>query len=179
MIEHSNISAIGKFQRTHALKGELNAILDVDPLFLEEGNAAVVEMDGILVPFYVSSIRQKGATSYLIRIDGIDSEDEAKKFVNKIIYALRSELASFLDLDESEIMEDEDLIGYHIFEVENNKEIGKIIGIDSSTSNLLFIVESSDGGEIFVPAAEEFILSIDDEKKKIEMNLPLGLLDLN
>lgn len=179
MIEHSNISAIGKFQKTHALKGELNAILDIDPIFLEEGNAAIVEIDGILVPFYTASVRPKGSTSFLIRLDGIDTEGEAKNFVNKIIYALKSELASFLDVDESEITDDEDLIGYQIFDIESNEPIGRITGIDSSTSNLLFIVESADGEEIFVPAADEFIISIDDEKKLIEMNLPSGLIDLN
>ena len=167
MIEHSNISAIGKFQKTHALKGELNAILDIDPIFLEEGNAAIVEIDGILVPFYTASVRPKGSTSFLIRLDGIDTEGEAKNFVNKIIYALKSELASFLDVDESEITDDEDLIGYQIFDIESNEPIGRITGIDSSTSNLLFIVESADGEEIFVPAADEFIISIDDEKKLI------------
>ncbi len=179
MIEHSNISAIGKFQKTHALKGELNAILDIDPIFLEEGNAAIVEIDGILVPFYTASVRPKGSTSFLIRLDGIDTEGEAKNFVNKIIYALKSELASFLDVDESEITDDEDLIGYQIFDIESNEPIGRITGIDSSTSNLLFIVESADGEEIFVPAADEFIISIDDDKKLIEMNLPSGLIDLN
>lgn len=179
MIEHSNISAIGKFQKTHALKGELNAILDIDPIFLEEGNAAIVEIDGILVPFYTASVRPKGSTSFLIRLDGIDTEEEAKNFVNKIIYALKSELASFLDVDESEITDDEDLIGYQIFDIESNEPIGRITGIDSSTSNLLIIVESADGEEIFVPAADEFIISIDDEKKLIEMNLPSGLIDLN
>ena len=179
MIEHSNISAIGKFQKTHALKGELNAILDIDSIFLEEGNAAIVEIDGILVPFYTASVRPKGSTSFLIRLDGIDTEGEAKNFVNKIIYALKSELASFLDVDESEITDDEDLIGYQIFDIESNEPIGRITGIDSSTSNLLFIVESADGEEIFVPAADEFIISIDDDKKLIEMNLPSGLIDLN
>ena len=178
MIEHSNISAIGKFQKTHALKGELNAILDIDSIFLEEGNAAIVEIDGILVPFYTASVRPKGSTSFLIRLDGIDTEGEAKNFVNKIIYALKSELASFLDVDESEITDDEDLIGYQIFDIESNEPIGRITGIDSSTSNLLFIVESADGEEIFVPAADEFIISIDDDKKLIEMNLPSGLIDL-
>ena len=153
--------------------------MDIDPIFLEEGNAAIVEIDGILVPFYTASVRPKGSTSFLIRLDGIDTEGEAKNFVNKIIYALKSELASFLDVDESEITDDEDLIGYQIFDIESNEPIGRITGIDSSTSNLLFIVESADGEEIFVPAADEFIISIDDEKKLIEMNLPSGLIDLN
>ena len=51
MIEVNDIVAIGKFQKTHALKGELNAILEIDSEFLEEGNAiiAIHEFDQPLV----------------------------------------------------------------------------------------------------------------------------------
>lgn len=51
MIEEKDIKAIGKFQKTHALKGELNAILDIDSEYVSEGNAVVVDIDGIFVPF--------------------------------------------------------------------------------------------------------------------------------
>ena len=179
MIEQKNITAIGKFQKTHALKGELNAILDVDSSFLSEGNAAIVELDGIFVPFYASGIRPKGNTSYLVKLDGIDSEEEARRFVNKIIYALKSELAPFLEVEEEDIAGEDELIGYEIIDYDSNKVIGEIEDIDSSTSNLLFIVVSSTGDTIYIPAAEEFIMEINDEDKKIFMRLPEGLIDLN
>ncbi|MDE6768470.1 MAG: PRC-barrel domain-containing protein, partial [Muribaculaceae bacterium] len=167
MIEQKNITAIGKFQKTHALKGELNAILDIDSSFLSEGNAVIVELDGIFVPFYASGIRPKGNTSYLVKLDGIDSEDEARRFVNKIIYALKSELAPFLEVEEEDIADEDELIGYEIIDYDSNKVIGEIEDIDSSTSNLLFIVVSPVGDTIYIPAAEEFIMDINDENKKI------------
>ncbi|MDE5880269.1 MAG: ribosome maturation factor RimM [Muribaculaceae bacterium] len=179
MIEQKNITAIGKFQKTHALKGELNAILDIDSSFLSEGNAVIVELDGIFVPFYASGIRPKGNTSYLVKLDGIDSEDEARRFVNKIIYALKSELAPFLEVEEEDIADEDELIGYEIIDYDSNKVIGEIEDIDSSTSNLLFIVVSPTGDTIYIPAAEEFIMDINDENKKICMRLPEGLIDLN
>ncbi|MDE6337600.1 MAG: ribosome maturation factor RimM [Muribaculaceae bacterium] len=179
MIEQKNITAIGKFQKTHALKGELNAILDIDSSFLLEGNAVIVELDGIFVPFYASGVRPKGNTSYLVKLDGIDSEDEARRFVNKIIYALKSELAPFLEVEEEDIADEDELIGYEIIDYDSNKVIGKIEDIDSSTSNLLFIVVSATGDTIYIPAAEEFIMDINDEDKKIYMRLPEGLIDLN
>lgn len=179
MIEQKNITAIGKFQKTHALKGELNAILDVDSTFLSEGNAIIVELDGIFVPFYASGIRPKGNTSYLVKLDGIDSEEEARRFVNKIIYALKSELAPFLEVEEEDIADEDDLIGYEIIDYDSNKVIGEIEDINSSTSNLLFIVVSPTGDTVYIPAAEEFIIEINDENKKIFMRLPEGLIELN
>lgn len=179
MIEAKDITAIGKFQKTHALKGELNAIVDIDEKFLLEGNALIVEADGIFVPFYASGVRPKGSTSCLIKLDGIDSEDEARTFVNKTIYASKSQLAPFLDVDEEEIADGDVFVGYTIIDEESGNAIGEIVGIDDTTSNLLFIAATEDGEELYIPAAEEFICGIDDENETIGMRLPEGLLDLN
>ncbi len=179
MIEVNDIVAIGKFQKTHALKGELNAILEIDSEFLEEGNAIIAEIDGIYVPFYIKSIRKKGSSSFLIQIDGIDSEDEARVFVNKTIYAEKSSLASFLEIDDEDLFDSDDLIGYSIYDSKSGKEIGKIIFLDTSTQNALFVVETEDGNEIFIPAADDLIIKIDDENKIVEMTLPEGIIDIN
>lgn len=179
MIDQKEIKTIGKFQKTHALKGELNAILDIESDFIAEGNALIIEIDGIYVPFYAQSIRPKGSTSYLIKLDCINSEEEAKVFVNKLIYALKSELAPFLELEEEELLDDEDLIGYRILDATNNDVIGTIEKVDSTTENLLFVIKTNEGDNIYVPAVDEFIQEVDDEEKIIKMILPDGLIDLN
>lgn len=179
MIESRDITAIGKFQKTHALKGELNALLDIDPGYVEDGNALIMDVDGIYVPFFATGVRPKGTNSYLVKLDGIDSEEEARQFVNKEIYAVKKNVADYLDLDEDEIADEDELIGYMIIDEETGKEIGEIEDIDDSTQNLLFVVKSEDGEVIFIPAVDEFIMEIDEDRKVIIMNLPAGLLDLN
>lgn len=179
MIEEKEIKALGKFQKTHALNGELNAILDVDPDFVLSGNTLVVDVDGIYVPFYASSVRSKGLTSFLIKLDGIDSEAEARTFVNKTIYGIKSELALFLKVDESELYDGDDFTGYSIIDENSGAFLGKILTVESSTENLLFIVSADTGDETLIPAVKEFISIIDHEKKVIKMNLPEGLIGLN
>lgn len=179
MIAENEIKSIGKFQKTHALKGELNAILDIDPMYIESGNAVVVDVDGIYVPFFASSVRPKGSMSYLIKLDGIDSEEEARPFVNKTLYGIKGELASFLQVEECEMLDDDDMVGYHVLDVESNRIVGEIESVDSSTDNLLFVVSGDNGEELFIPVAEEFIIEIDDDNRIVKMSLPEGLLDLN
>lgn len=179
MIDAKDITAVGKFQKTHALKGELNAILDIDTVFFTEGNAMIVDVDGIFVPFFISNIRKKGNTSFLIQIDGIDSETDARQFVNKTIYAEKSKLSLFLDLDEDKLLDEEDLKGYVVVDADTKMEIGTICSIDTSTQNVLFIVKTQEGNEIFIPAVDRFITDVDDEKKVIEMTLPEGLTEIN
>jgi 16S rRNA processing protein RimM len=43
----------------------------------------------------------------------------------------------------------------------------------------LLAVTSSDGDEILVPYAKAFLVSVDTEAKRIEMNLPEGLVEIN
>lgn len=178
MIENSEIAPIGKFQKTHALKGELNAILDIDPDFFSDGNAAIVDMDGINVPFYVESVRGKGSFSYLVKLDGVDSGDEAKKFVNKIIYGLKSAISSYADDDDSELIYLEDLKGYDVKETDG-MTIGVVDDVDDSTENALFIVATPSGEKVYIPAADDLIEELDHDKKIIVMDLPEGMINLN
>lgn len=179
MIKEEEITSVGKLLKTHALKGELNMLLDIDPGYLEEGNPAVLNIDGIFVPFYAESVRTKGSFSYLVKFDGIDSEIEAKKLVNKTVFALRDRLKEYMleNYDEEFALYD-DLIGFAIEDMEAGL-IGKVVEIDTNTENELFIVETPDGNTIYIPLTEDFIEKVDEENKTITMRLPDGLLDLN
>lgn len=179
MITEEEITQVGKLLKTHALKGEMNVMLDIDPEYLTAGNPAVLDIDGIYVPFYAVSVRPKGSFSYLVKFDGIDSEIEARGLVNKTVYALRKELKNFMEeeYDEEYALYD-DMIGWDVEDSEKGL-IGKITDIDTNTENELLIVETPSGDIVYVPLAEDLISEIDEEGGRIVMNLPEGLLDLN
>ena len=179
MIKEEEITAVGKLLKTHALKGELNMLLDIDPGYLEEENPAILDIEGIYVPFYADSVRTKGSFSYLVKFEGIDSEIEAKKLVNKTVYALRDRLKEFMleNYDEEYALYD-DLIGWTIEDVDTGV-IGKVVDIDTNTENELFIVETPEGNTVYIPLTEDFIEKMDEEKKTVYMSLPDGLLDIN
>lgn len=176
MIKKEDIIEIGKFQKTHALKGELNALLDIDEDFVTDGHALIVEMEGIYVPFYGESIRQKGQESFLIKLKDIDSQEKAQEFVNKAIYALRTDLVEYMDDPDMELVQD--FIDYEIVDSALGS-IGKVVDVDDSTQNVLLVVETPQSETVYVPIAEEFITAIDDDRMVIETNLPEGLVDLN
>lgn len=176
MINPEDVIIIGKFQKTHALKGELNFISNIDPEYFLEGNPLIIEYDGILVPYYVNSIRPKGSTSYLVKIDGIDSEEEANQFVNKEIWILKRDAETWL---EDELIDSNELKNYKILDSQSGKEIGILERIDDSTSNLLFIVKEPSGEEIFIPANNDLIIEINENDKFIKMIISDGIVELN
>ncbi len=174
MIDKDNLIEIGKFQKTHALKGELNAVLDIPEEYVEDGNPLVIETDGIPVPYYAESIRQKGATSFLIKLEGVDSVDDASELVNSPISVPKDVLREYI----GEMMFDEDLEGFNVIDG-NFGEIGELEYIDSATENELMVVRTSSGDEIYIPLVEDFIVEIDDKKREIHTSLPEGLITLN
>lgn len=176
MIKKEDIVEIGKFQKTHALKGELNAILNIDADYVEHEKPLIVEMDGIFVPFYAESIRTKGTESFLIKLKDVESQETAREFVNKTVYGLRTDLVEYFDDPDMEIVSD--FVGFSIVDSRLG-EIGIVKDVDDSTANVLFIVENKEGKTIYIPVAEEFIVSIDDDRQIIKTSLPDGLLELN
>lgn len=176
MIRREEVIPAGKFQKTHALKGELNLVTELPIEYFEERNPLIIEYDGILVPYYTDTIRKKGSTTYLIKLDGIDSETEASQFVNKEVFILNKDRDQWIEEDPEEF---DGLVGYSIIDDATEKKIGKVTGLDDSTSNILFFVENENGDEIILPASEYLISSIDDETQEIYMKIPEGVLDIN
>ncbi len=64
-------------------------------------------------------------------------------------------------------------VGYSIVD-QHGETIGVIREVDSSTINVLFVVQH-DEDELLIPATEDFIVAVDEEKKLLEMYLPEGL----
>ncbi|MDE6802557.1 MAG: 16S rRNA processing protein RimM, partial [Muribaculaceae bacterium] len=93
MITRTELTEIGSITKTHGINGELNVIIPVD-VDLESLSCAVIDIDGIFVPFFMTGVRQKGADGYLIKLDGVTTEEEAVEFRGKTLYALSREVES-------------------------------------------------------------------------------------
>lgn len=175
MIKLSEIAEIGRFNKPHGIKGEISVSVGGN-IDLDDVKCIIVRIEGIFVPFFINSVRPKTADTSLITIDGIDSEEKAQELTNRDIYILRS------DLPEEETDEDglyaSDLIGYEINDITSGN-IGVIENINDSTQNILFIVRTPEGKELYIPVAEEFILSVDPDNETVRTDIPIEILTLN
>ncbi|MDE6811054.1 MAG: hypothetical protein K2J15_01755 [Muribaculaceae bacterium] len=186
MIQESEIIHVGKFFRTHALKGELNAMTDgYESELLDTDFPLIVEIDGILVPFYVDSWRPKGLFGCLVKLEGINSQARAQEFVNKMIYMRREDVAEALEMDVEDLRTEDDFQNYRV-EVEGYGYIGRVEELDSTTENLLLKVRPENSDKlIYIPFVEEFLVSVREKEagpnsdNTILLRLPEGILDLN
>ena len=172
MIQKNDIFPIGRLTKTHGLKGEMSFSCTTTILEDIEIPYVVLEPEGIPVPFYIEEIRLKTDESGIIKFERIDSEEQAREYTGLTIF-LPNEYLN--EIDEAGADADY-FIGYEVTDNEKGK-IGTIAGIDQSTENVLFVIETEDD-EILIPAVDEYITDIDHEKKIIRLSLPDGLLDL-
>lgn len=167
------LTPAGEFNKPHGIKGEISASFDprVDVGALK---CVVAEVNGLFVPFFIDAIRSRGADAVLLTIDGITDENEAKLLSRMPLYLLNGDAALAAD-DEDDGFYAEDLVGFSALD-EDGAVIGKIAGVDSTTANVLFVIDRPDGSEALVPVADEFIDGIDPESATITLRLPDGLL---
>ena len=65
MIELHEVQRMGYVLKTHGVNGELVVSIPADMDWAEDTDYLVCSMDGILVPFFIESIRGKSSTNIL------------------------------------------------------------------------------------------------------------------
>ena len=177
MIKKEDVFKIGRIGKAHGVKGEVSFMFDDDVFDRVDADYLVLELDGILVPFFMEELvpffmeeyRFRSDSTALVKFEDIDTQDRARELTNCDVYFPR-QLAD----DDDEELSWTFLVGFDIVEAKTDKKVGVIASIDDSTANILFELE--DGR--LIPASEELITDIDKDKKTITINLPEGILDL-
>ena len=173
MIKEEEIIKIGHFTKPHGIKGELSLVTDLDVFDRVDDPCVICDMDGIYVPFFVDSYRYKTDTVVLVKLEDVDSEDEARTFMGKEVY-FPKDAVSDEDLEGDASWDA--VIGFSVKDVHKGF-IGDIVDVDDSTINVLLRVDH-DGKEVLIPAVDELIVNIDQDAENITVDLPEGLLEL-
>ena len=173
MIRYDDVYQIGHISKTHALRGEVVMHITDDIFDRTDSDYVIVEVDGILVPFFIEEYRFRSDTSVLMKFDDIDTADQAQRLVGCHVFFEKSKAAE----SGEEEMSLHYFVGFEMLD-EQGQAIGTVQDIDDNTENWLFVVSRPDGREALIPAHEEFITDINHEAKTMTMSLPEGLLDL-
>lgn len=176
MITNPQITNIGKLIKPHGINGEIVISTDYD-IDLSTVKCIIINIDGINIPFFINSIRSRGKETFLMMIDGINTEEDASMICGKSLYVLNSDIG-VIDNEEDGFYAN-DLIGYNVYLTGSKSLIGKIIDIEDSTENALFIIARENKEIIYIPIVVDFIENISTETLTMEMDLPLGLLELS
>lgn len=139
-----------------------------------EAEFLFVVADGGVVPMRMAKTTRRGDRAATVELANICTAEQAAPLVG---CKIRAEAAPEQEDDDED--EEPTLAGYAVL-TEEDGTVGEIVAIDDSVAaNPLFIVRRTDGTELMLPAADDFVVSLDDEAKTITLRLPKGLLNLD
>lgn len=169
MIRKEEVFKIGRLGKAHGVKGEVSFQFDDDIFDTADADYLILELDGILVPFFMEEYRFRSDSVALVKFCDVDTQQRASELTGSDVYFPR-ELAEEAD-DAPSLSR---LVGFSIIEAETRQEVGTIAAIDDQTQNILFELED---GQL-LPASNDLITSIDTKLQQITMHIPEGLLDI-
>jgi 16S rRNA processing protein RimM len=168
--------------RPQGRKGELLA--DMLTNFPEKFTGRIVQVgpEGKSTEYTIESYflpTGRNAGRVVLKFANVDSINDAEK-LNGLEVTIPPEERVELDEDEAYIS---DLVGCAVFNSE--KEIGIVEDVEAPAGSesldlaSILVVKGTNGEEHLIPFVKAYIISIDIAAKRIRMNLPDGLLEIN
>ncbi|MDO9512199.1 MAG: ribosome maturation factor RimM [Bacteroidales bacterium] len=174
MFKKEDCFKLGTLVKTHGTDGRIIlTIIGFEPREFDSLKSLFVDMDGALVPYYVSTQNRHGMDALLIGLEDINSPDKAKKLLSKDVYVPLNKLPK----QEEDAFYAFEIASYEVID-KSRGSIGKVIDILELPKNPLLRIEG-EKGEILIPLEGNFIISIDKKKRQVLIDAPDKLIDLN
>ena len=160
---------IGKY----SFKGEILIKLDTDsPESYLDLKAILVNTAKGLVPFFIDRAQLHKTTLLRVKFEGVETESEADLLIKKKVFLPLDQLPK-LKGSRFYYHEIKGFIAIDQFE----KKIGILKSVNDSGPQALFMIDNN-GTEILIPVHDNFIIKLNRKEKKIQLNLPDGLLEI-
>jgi 16S rRNA processing protein RimM len=156
---------VGKIVGTHGIKGELKVKSDTSFDRFKKGNVLYIEKEEKIV---INSSRvHKGM--HLITINGLTNINDVLCYVNKDIYVPHDRS----ELEEGEFYY-EDIIGLDCYN-SKGELIGPVKDLQEVPQGLILEIQTKNK-TILIPFVDEFVVEVDLENKRIQIQEIEGLL---
>lgn len=166
-----NYIQTGEIVAVHGIKGEVKVYPWADyPEFLEEFDTFFIQANRMhYKAMYAEEVRCH-KNMVLIKFEGIDTVEQAREFIGKVIY---------LDRDEIELEEGtyfiQDLIDCTVINDETNAVLGTVKDVNNFGASDVYTIVDADEKEFMFPAVDEFLVSTDIDKKEIRIKVIEGM----
>lgn len=171
-MKSEDLVAIGVVSGTHGYKGTFKVrSLSSHPERFRALQTVLLDSARGIREFPVES-----CTAYqdglLIKLEGIDSKEDAMTYRHARLCVAESDV---FPLPEGEYYHFQ-LLGLEVFDAVRGS-LGPVSDILETGANDVYVTQSPRYGEVLIPALEHVILQIDLERRRMDVQLPDGLLD--
>ncbi|MEW5925219.1 MAG: ribosome maturation factor RimM [Candidatus Zixiibacteriota bacterium] len=163
---------VGRFGRPKGVSGEIYVIpISDNPerfqksgSFWMESEAGWKKVELVLIQF--------ASGKPVVKIEGIDSPEQAKSLTNGYLYIKGTDLGELPDGAYYHF----DLIGCRVVDTGGTK-LGELVAVEEFPANDVWVILDGNGKRKSFPAVRQFIKNVDIENKLIEINPPEGIFD--
>ena len=164
---------LGKITKLFGYKGEVIFFFDVDDITEYQGlDAVFIDVNGDLVPFIIEKLRLHQGNTAVVRIQDVNTIEEAQHMVNAELYLPLSTLPKL----EGNKFYYHEIIGYTVVDADAGR-IGVVEEVNDQTAQALLVIKDGHR-EVLFPIVDELIDKLDRKEKSIYVRFPEGLLDL-
>ena len=164
---------LGTIVGKYSFKGEILAKLDTDtPESYLDLKSLFIDTPQGLVPYFIDRSQLHKSSLLRIKFEGIETEVEAKALHKKDLFLPLNMLPPL----EGKKFYYHEVTGFLAID-QFDSEIGTIITVNDSGPQPLFVIDA-DGTEILIPVHDNFIKKLNRKYRKINLDLPDGLLDI-
>ena len=108
MIKQEEVYRIGRIGKVHGVKGEVSMLFDDDVFDRVDADYLILEVDGILVPFFIDEYRFRTDSTAIVKFCDIDTQERARELTGCDVYFPRA-----LADDDDQQLSLAFLIGFH------------------------------------------------------------------
>jgi 16S rRNA processing protein RimM len=164
---------LGRITKVNGYEGAVT--IKIEKNFFENiplMESVFLEIEGRLVPFFISGSEYSGADILKLKFEGYNSIDKISEFTGSRVF-----LTNYIP-DSGRSEDIQDLIGYKVL-LSDKTPLGVIKAIIPNSGQWLLSVFSEQKKEILIPFHDHFILGIDKKRKILIMDIPEGLTEIN
>jgi 16S rRNA processing protein RimM len=173
-VNWSDMVVVGRIARAHGIRGQV--IVDPDTDFPEErfqpGADLYIERGGKAEPLRITAVRFHRERP-ILGVDGVATMSDAELLAGHELRVPRDWLAPL----PAATFYRHDLIGCAVVTAGGDR-VGEVSGVEGTMAGSRLVVDGP-RGEILIPMAAEICTAIDVAAKRIVIDAPEGLLDLN
>lgn len=170
---------VAKILKSNGTDGGLLISSGVDFASLDFSEPVYIPFEGLDVPFFVQSCRERGSR-YIIYLNDVTTLEDAEEMVGREIFADVS----------AEDDDEQDFTGWSVFDGGDAATfghsaapvfVGKVTGDEPIPGNYCIYVELASGlrkdgtAEVLIPLHPDFIISADADARELVLDLPSGL----
>jgi len=159
---------VGYVIKRHGFKGDVK--IHLDSALPKKLESIFVMQNNRLVPFFIEAISVLDDVA-IVKFEDVNTPEQATALLKSGVYLPNSQRPK----SRSKGMADPEIIGFEVFE--GKAKLGHILSINEHALNPLLVIDA-EGKELLIPISEYFIKKIDLVKRRVDVTLPDGFLNI-